>query len=45
MHKLFDRLANEVLPALDEFAQRVRTIGQDPAGTSGRGDGKHRRER
>ena len=30
LHKLFDRLANEVLPTLDEFAERVRMIGQDP---------------
>lgn len=30
MHKLFDRLANDVLPTLDEFAERVRMIGQDP---------------
>ena len=30
MHKLFDRLANDVLPTLDEFAERIRMIGQDP---------------
>jgi starvation-inducible DNA-binding protein len=30
LHKLFDRLANDVLPTLDEFAERVRMIGQDP---------------
>ena len=30
MHKLFDRLANDVLPTLDELAERVRMIGQDP---------------
>jgi starvation-inducible DNA-binding protein len=32
LHKLFDRLANDVLPTLDEFAERVRMIGQDPPG-------------
>lgn len=30
LHKLFDRLADDVLPTLDEFAERVRMIGQDP---------------
>jgi starvation-inducible DNA-binding protein len=30
MHKLFDRLASDVLESLDEFAERVRMIGQDP---------------
>jgi starvation-inducible DNA-binding protein len=30
MHKLFDQLANEVLGTLDELAERVRMIGQDP---------------
>jgi starvation-inducible DNA-binding protein len=30
LHKLFDRLAKDVLPTLDEFAERVRMIGQDP---------------
>jgi starvation-inducible DNA-binding protein len=30
LHKLFDRLAADVLPTLDEFAERVRMIGQDP---------------
>ena len=30
LHKLFDRLANDVLPTLDELAERVRMIGQDP---------------
>ena len=30
MHKLFDRLAKDVLETLDEFAERVRMIGQDP---------------
>jgi starvation-inducible DNA-binding protein len=30
MHKLFDELALEVLPTLDELAERVRMIGQDP---------------
>jgi starvation-inducible DNA-binding protein len=32
LHKLFDRLANDILPTLDEFAERVRMIGQDPPG-------------
>jgi starvation-inducible DNA-binding protein len=30
LHKLFDRLATDVLPTLDELAERVRMIGQDP---------------
>lgn len=30
LHKLFDRLAEDVLATLDEFAERVRMIGQDP---------------
>lgn len=30
LHKLFDRFAEEVLSTLDEFAERVRMIGQDP---------------
>jgi starvation-inducible DNA-binding protein len=30
MHKLFDELAKEVLGTLDEMAERVRMIGQDP---------------
>lgn len=30
LHKLFDRLANDVLPTIDELAERVRMIGQDP---------------
>jgi starvation-inducible DNA-binding protein len=30
LHKLFDRLANDVLETLDELAERVRMIGQDP---------------
>jgi starvation-inducible DNA-binding protein len=30
LHKLFDRLAKDVLPTLDEIAERVRMIGQDP---------------
>ena len=30
LHKLFDRLAKDVLPTIDEFAERVRMIGQDP---------------
>lgn len=29
-HKLFDELAAEVFSTLDEFAERVRMIGQDP---------------
>jgi starvation-inducible DNA-binding protein len=32
LHKLFDELANDVLPTLDELAERVRMIGQDPPG-------------
>ena len=32
LHKLFDGLANDVLPTLDELAERVRMIGQDPPG-------------
>src|ERR671919_419509 len=32
LHKFFDRLAKDVLPTLDEFADRVRMIGQDPPG-------------
>jgi starvation-inducible DNA-binding protein len=32
LHKLFDRLANDVLPSIDEFAERVRMIGQNPPG-------------
>src|SRR5262245_56090914 len=32
LHKLFDRIANDVLPTLDELAERVRMIGQDPPG-------------
>jgi starvation-inducible DNA-binding protein len=32
MHKLFDDLAKEVLATLDELAERVRMIGQDPPG-------------
>jgi starvation-inducible DNA-binding protein len=32
LHKLFDRLANDVLPTIDEFAERVRMIGQNPPG-------------
>lgn len=31
-HKLFDRMAKDVLPTIDEFAERVRMIGQDPPG-------------
>src|SRR3990170_1689 len=30
LHKLFDRLANDVLPTLDDLAERVRMIGQGP---------------
>jgi starvation-inducible DNA-binding protein len=30
LHKLFDQLAEEVLETIDEFAERVRMIGQDP---------------
>jgi starvation-inducible DNA-binding protein len=30
LHKLFDDLADEVLATVDEFAERVRMIGQDP---------------
>lgn len=30
MHKLFDRLADDVLATIDELAERVRMIGQDP---------------
>ena len=30
LHKLFDSLAKDVLPTIDEFAERVRMIGQDP---------------
>lgn len=30
LHKLFDRFAADVLPTLDELAERVRMIGQDP---------------
>lgn len=30
LHKLFDKLANEVLATIDELAERVRMIGQDP---------------
>src|SRR5688572_19636121 len=32
MHKLFDKLAEEVLATVDELAERVRMIGQDPPG-------------
>jgi starvation-inducible DNA-binding protein len=32
LHKLFDRLANDVLPTIDELAERIRMIGQDPPG-------------
>jgi starvation-inducible DNA-binding protein len=30
LHKLFDQFAGEVLGTLDEMAERVRMIGQDP---------------
>lgn len=30
MHKLFDELAEQVLPTLDDLAERIRMIGQDP---------------
>jgi starvation-inducible DNA-binding protein len=30
MHKLFDKFAEEVLDTIDELAERVRMIGQDP---------------
>ena len=30
LHKLFDRLAAEVLESIDPLAERVRMIGQDP---------------
>jgi starvation-inducible DNA-binding protein len=30
LHKLFDKLAKDVLPTLDDLAERVRMIGQDP---------------
>jgi starvation-inducible DNA-binding protein len=30
LHKLFDELAQEVLATVDELAERVRMIGQDP---------------
>jgi starvation-inducible DNA-binding protein len=30
LHKLFDHLAREVFETVDEFAERVRMIGQDP---------------
>ena len=30
LHKLFDRLAEDVLATIDELAERVRMIGQDP---------------
>jgi starvation-inducible DNA-binding protein len=32
MHKLFDELAADVLPTLDDLAERIRMIGQDPPG-------------
>jgi len=30
LHKLFDEFAHEVLETVDEFAERLRMIGQDP---------------
>jgi starvation-inducible DNA-binding protein len=30
LHKLFDRLADDVLESIDPLAERVRMIGQDP---------------
>jgi starvation-inducible DNA-binding protein len=30
LHKLFDKLAKDVLPTLDDLAERIRMIGQDP---------------
>ena len=30
LHKLFDELASEVLSTVDELAERIRMIGQDP---------------
>lgn len=30
LHKLFDELANEVLVTVDQLAERVRMIGEDP---------------
>jgi starvation-inducible DNA-binding protein len=30
LHKLFDKLAQDVLSTIDELAERVRMIGQDP---------------
>ena len=32
LHKLFDKFADEVLSTIDELAERVRMIGQDPPG-------------
>lgn len=32
LHLLFDELAKTVLPTVDDFAERVRMIGQDPVG-------------
>jgi starvation-inducible DNA-binding protein len=32
LHKLFDKLGRDVLPTIDELAERVRMIGQDPPG-------------
>lgn len=32
LHKLFDEFAHDVLTTVDEFAERVRMIGQDPPG-------------
>jgi starvation-inducible DNA-binding protein len=32
LHKLFDEFAREVLESIDELAERIRMIGQDPPG-------------
>ena len=33
LHRLFDEFAEAVLGTIDEFAERVRMIGQDPVGS------------
>jgi starvation-inducible DNA-binding protein len=33
LHRLFDEFAGAVLDTIDEFAERVRMIGQDPVGS------------
>jgi DNA-binding ferritin-like protein len=52
LHKLFDEFAHDVLATLDELAERVRMIGQDPpshhpafGGRALRLKTKHRRRR